>query len=258
MSTEADNNTTSLEVPEASPDVNNSKQEAPAAPNRRMLWLGLAAVALVAITVGITVPLVKKSNDEKDESKAEVATEASRLSLEEVQPVACQMDVRPCPDGVNFVGRTGPNCEFNFDECPKAVNLPAQPEVVACQMDVRPCPDGVNSVGRSGPNCEFNFDECPKAVQLPELPEESPNQPSQLPEIPEEGHPCNGFSECGPCLNSRMECAWTAGRCEPDCVIADAACYHPRYFPEMIGPEICAIADSTPDVPFDPLPEVVA
>ncbi len=32
------------------------------------------------------------------------------------QPVACTMDVKLCPDGVTYVGRTGSNCEFK--ECP--------------------------------------------------------------------------------------------------------------------------------------------
>lgn len=28
------------------------------------------------------------------------------------QPVACSMEAKMCPDGVNYVSRTGPNCEF--------------------------------------------------------------------------------------------------------------------------------------------------
>ena len=333
MSSKVEDNTTSVEVPEASPEVNETKQEAPAAPNRKTLWIGLSLLVLVAIVVGITVPLVNKNknknkNKEKDDEK--LITEANSLSVgtfanvdapqcfepkqgdtcstkasykecqklassgcknilstyscppqhqcgdlpdegavactmdvaacpdgetmigrsgphckfdfekecptavqlpsvEDMCPpliqgdtcsteashqecvklveegckliiatascppmydcatqqeavqlpaqpdvIACQMDVRPCPDGVNSIGRSGPTCEFNFeDECPKAVQLPAQPDAIACQLDVRPCPDGVNSIGRSGPNCEFNFeDECPKAVQLPSQPDE--------------------------------------------------------------------------------------
>ena len=91
-------------------------------------------------------------------------------------------------------------------------------------------------------DCNFICKE-PVAMQLPEVPDEN-------------GHPCNGFSGCEPCLNSRMECAWTGGRCEPDCVLADAACYHPRYFEGMIGPEICAIASTTEETPFDGPPPV--
>jgi outer membrane murein-binding lipoprotein Lpp len=37
------------------------------------------------------------------------------------QPVACTMDVKLCPDGVTYVGRTGSNCEFK--ECPIRQNL---------------------------------------------------------------------------------------------------------------------------------------
>ena len=66
--------------------------------------------------------------------------------------------------------------------------------------------------------------------------------------------PCGGFTECEPCLNSRLECAWTAGTCQPSCgMIMDVACYHPSEsaFANMTGPEICAIAADTEEVPFD-------
>ena len=120
-------------------------------------------------------------------------------------------------DGTS-VGRTAPYCAF--EACPEG----------KCTMDIHICEGTKEEVSRDPAyDCNFICKE-PEAVQLPELPEE-------------EYHPCNGFSGCEPCLNSRMECAWTGGRCEPDCgVLADAACYHPRYFPDMIGPEICAIA----------------
>ncbi len=41
-------------------------------------------------------------------------------------PVACTMDARECPDG-SFVGRTGPNCEFQT--CPNG-DQPAEPSPV--------------------------------------------------------------------------------------------------------------------------------
>ncbi len=42
------------------------------------------------------------------------------------EPVACTMDARECPDG-SFVGRTGPNCEFQA--CPNG-DQPAEPSPV--------------------------------------------------------------------------------------------------------------------------------
>lgn len=38
-----------------------------------------------------------------------------------VKPVACTMDAKLCPDGVTYVGRIGPNCEFA--KCPGVVNV---------------------------------------------------------------------------------------------------------------------------------------
>ena len=57
--------------------------------------------------------------------------------------------------------------------------------------------------------------------------------------------PCNAFSECEPCLNGRLECAWVEDSCHPTCNVgmADdptaAPCYHSSTFPNMTGPEIC-------------------
>ncbi len=34
------------------------------------------------------------------------------LATPKTEPVACTMEARLCPDGVNYVSRTGPNCEF--------------------------------------------------------------------------------------------------------------------------------------------------
>src|SRR6185369_3208126 len=36
---------------------------------------------------------------------------------ESQKPVACTMEAKMCPDGVTYVGRTGPKCEF--EACPK-------------------------------------------------------------------------------------------------------------------------------------------
>lgn len=71
-------------------------------------------------------------------------------------------------------------------------------------------------------------------------------------EVTAGGGPCNGFADCEPCLNSRMDCAWIANSCQLNCdMIADAACYHPANFPNMTGPEICAIAAEPVDSPTD-------
>lgn len=60
--------------------------------------------------------------------------------------VVCTADVKTCPDG-SFVGRSGPNCEF--EPCPV---------LAACTRELRYCADGT-PVGRSGPNC--HFEACP-------------------------------------------------------------------------------------------------
>lgn len=93
----------------------------------------------------------------------------------EPQPVVCTADAKLCPDG-SYVGRTGPNCEFQCPAVPdvKASTTPAKPgketppkqpadkpttpEPVFCTMDAKLCPDG-SYVGRTGPNCEFT--PCP-------------------------------------------------------------------------------------------------
>lgn len=62
----------------------------------------------------------------------------------EPQLIFCTADAKQCPDG-SFVGRTGPNCEF--DSC--LLQLP-----IACASDAKICPDG-STVSRTGPNCEF-------------------------------------------------------------------------------------------------------
>ncbi len=67
--------------------------------------------------------------------------------------VMCTMEAKLCSDGVTYVGRTGPNCEF--EACPATSTPPVQ----ACTMDAMICPDWVTSVGRTWPNCEFEA--CP-------------------------------------------------------------------------------------------------
>ena len=58
-----------------------------------------------------------------------------------------------------------------------------------------------------------------------------------------ESEPCTGFSMCEPCLNSSLDCAWIADSCQPNCGIrADDSCYTSSQYPNMVGPEICALA----------------
>jgi putative hemolysin len=74
------------------------------------------------------------------------------LSGCEAQPIrACTEEAMLCPDGISYVGRTGPNCEFAA--CPA---VPAPTEPVACTMEALLCP-GTNEgfVGRQGPYCLF-------------------------------------------------------------------------------------------------------
>lgn len=66
----------------------------------------------------------------------------------------------------------------------------------------------------------------------------------------DDDHPCHGFDLCEPCLNSRIECAWVGGACEPSCDAApEAVCYHPgqEAFAGMVGPDICAAAEEAGD-----------
>lgn len=58
------------------------------------------------------------------------------------KPIACTMDVRLCPDGVTYVGREGPNCEFAA--CPSAV-----PPATDCNPYV--CSDGTR-IDRCAPD----------------------------------------------------------------------------------------------------------
>ena len=84
---------------------------------------------------------------------------------EELPPVLCTQEVMLCPDGT-YVGRTGPNCEF--ENCiipPDAIfedgtifEEENYGDPVACTMEAKLCPDGTYG-GRTGPNCEFT--PCP-------------------------------------------------------------------------------------------------
>lgn len=62
--------------------------------------------------------------------------------------VACMEEAMQCPDG-SYVGRVGPNCDF--EACPI---VSTTTDLVACTMEAKQCPDG-SYVGRQGPKCEF-------------------------------------------------------------------------------------------------------
>jgi hypothetical protein len=112
---------------------------------------------------------------------------------------------------------------------------------------------------RCEPSCDAILEDVPcyhpsnfPGLIGPEICAISNNSNNSQP-MEDSGHPCNGFEICEPCLNSRIECAWIANRCERSCdVIMDVACYHPSNFPNMTGPEICAIADTAQPVIMGP------
>ena len=91
---------------------------------------------------------------------------------------------------------------------------------------------------------------CP--VDTCDMTEEMPD-PVDEPMAPDDNmEPCNEFPTCEPCLNNRMGCVWIADSCQRVCdVIADAACYSAQNFPNMTGPEICAIAAEPVEGPTD-------
>jgi len=62
----------------------------------------------------------------------------------------CRSDGELCPDGQTWIGRSGPNCQFDFSTCP----------TLRCTEEARLCPDGT-SISRTGPSCEFDFSTCP-------------------------------------------------------------------------------------------------
>ncbi len=72
--------------------------------------------------------------------------------------IACTADAKLCPDGVTYVGRTGPNCAFAA--CPGEI---PPDDGIACTQEAKLCPDGETYVGRTGPYCEFAA--CPGEVE---------------------------------------------------------------------------------------------
>tara|TARA_B100000508_G_scaffold31981_1_gene24596 strand:- start:34622 stop:35248 length:627 start_codon:yes stop_codon:yes gene_type:complete len=66
------------------------------------------------------------------ESYPRQCSAAGKTFVEEIaEPVACTQEAKMCPDG-SFVGRTGPNCEF--EACPDA---DVSEEVVVCTDEMK-------------------------------------------------------------------------------------------------------------------------
>lgn len=177
-----------------------------------------------------------------------------------------------CGSEICDLGIDGP-CG-GFSECEPCLNSRLECAWIAnrCEascdaiMDVA-CYHPANFPNMTGPEiCAVADEAGPGTMGPPEgTPPEGPpggtlTPPEGVPpDVPptDDSHPCNGFEICEPCLNSRIECAWIAGRCEPSCdVIMDVACYHPANFPNMTGPEICAIADTAEPMIMGP-PDVL-
>jgi hypothetical protein len=56
-------------------------------------------------------------------------------------PVGCTQEALMCPDGVTYVGRTGPKCEFSG--CPDTVSIPSRPVPTTscdCIVGNKDCP----------------------------------------------------------------------------------------------------------------------
>lgn len=73
------------------------------------LILGLAAVAIIATAVVFTAQRMEKQKVMNTNTPANV------------NGVACTADAMLCPDGVTYVGRQGPDCEFAA--CPEIADL---------------------------------------------------------------------------------------------------------------------------------------
>lgn len=163
------------------------------------------------------------------------------------------------------------------EDPPAVVDPPVEEESTPCQQfpECEPC---LNN--RMGPGCVWIGDSCqdscdaimdaacysaaifpnttgPEICAMAAEPVEGPTDGG----MPEEGEsdvtePCTGFSVCEPCLNSNLDCAWIADSCQPNCGIrADDSCFSFSQYPNMAGPEICALAGpaetSTADMATD-------
>lgn len=75
---------------------------------------------------------------------SEVCLSACHVKDSSLEPVACTKDAKMCPDG-SYVGRAGPNCEFEAcpvpeeNEKPKVVTCSPESKLAqACTMEYRP------------------------------------------------------------------------------------------------------------------------
>jgi hypothetical protein len=88
---------------------------------------------------------------------------------------------------------------------------------------------------------------------ITDAPTSSPEIPQNAttPEVEGDDSPCYAVTGgCEDCLSGKDECAWTADKCLPSCMIADVSCFMVADFPEMKESEICAVAANTTDEPF--------
>lgn len=75
---------------------------------------------------------VVKKLQEIATSTAPTAVPANETGGNPNNPVACTMDAKMCPDGVTYVGRTAPNCEFAA--CPDEAPKPRTPIVCTAEQ----------------------------------------------------------------------------------------------------------------------------
>jgi len=134
-------------------------------------------------------------------------------------PFYCTADAYECPDG-KFVGRSGPNCEFDCTPCTEeaetckngrtAVRLAPLCKIdCGCDKKAHMCPDG-RVVGREGLDCEFNCTPCTEdAYKCPD---------GRV--VEREGPKCE--FDCGFCTEELKTCkdGSTVGRVPPLCDFA--------------------------------------
>jgi hypothetical protein len=228
---EISSNTSTLELPEASPEENEWTENATADQSRnaeqdskgsraKKIVVGLIFFAVVATCIAVPVAIASKGEPHIQNLEYQLSQNGACTKDLKVCPggykvgrdpaifckfspcpevITCPLDVKTCPDGTT-VGRVAPLC--SFEACPSQ-NYP-----VMCTMEVKECPDG-SFVGRAGPDCEFEV--CPSATGSPV----DQNNKNQEPAVPSTVPP----SEPIMCTKDVKECpdGSSVGRAGPDC-----------------------------------------
>lgn len=84
--------------------------------NKVHLFLVFFLFFSAAIILWSYFAINKIAEKETSQKPAVTATPTVSKPTEAPVQVACTMEAKACPDGINFVGRTAPNCDFQA--CP--------------------------------------------------------------------------------------------------------------------------------------------